>query len=126
MELNERPTRRIRSSQPAMRASRGLPLALVILVLALVGCGGDDRVESPQAESPSVTTTNESTVESGAQAGAELSVRPPGAEGLRERASRLRLRDRWPKQVELHHGGMREGMAAGAHAGTPNRWDRRG
>ena len=74
-----------------MRASLGLPLAVVILVLALVGCGGDDRVESPQAESPSVTTTNESTVESGAQVGAKLSVRPPGAEGLRVPAKRAQI-----------------------------------
>src|ERR687896_15482 len=30
MELNERPTRRIRSSQPAMRAPVGIPLAVVL------------------------------------------------------------------------------------------------
>src|ERR687891_2107107 len=91
MEPNQRPKGRIRRSQPAMRASLGVPLAVVILVLALVGCGGEDRVESPQAEGPSVTTTDELTVESGAQVGAKLPVRPPGAEGLRVPAKRAQF-----------------------------------
>ncbi|MGH2796632.1 MAG: COG4315 family predicted lipoprotein [Thermoleophilaceae bacterium] len=73
-----------------MRASLGIPLAVVILVVALVGCGGDDRVESPQAEGATVTAT-ESTVESGAQTSAELSVRPPGSEGLRVPAKRVQI-----------------------------------
>jgi predicted lipoprotein with Yx(FWY)xxD motif len=87
-------------------APGGVALAVVVLVLAGVGCGGEDRVESPPAEPPSVTATDESRTEPGEQSDTEtaeseggsdgtgdgtLSVRPPGEEGLRVPARRARI-----------------------------------
>jgi predicted lipoprotein with Yx(FWY)xxD motif len=83
-------------------AFRAVALLGVILALAAVRCGGEDQAESPQADTPSATATNESPPQSGDQSttdtaksegpgGANLSVRPPGTEGLRVPARRAQI-----------------------------------
>src|ERR687895_52923 len=89
-----------------VNALRGLALPLVILVLAAVGCGGKDQVDSPQADAPSVTATDESPTKPGEQSDtntakseagsekggeAQLSARPPGTAGLRVAAKRAHI-----------------------------------
>jgi predicted lipoprotein with Yx(FWY)xxD motif len=75
-----------------MSAWRGPALALVVLVLAVAGCGGEDQVESPQAETPSPETgTSETTGEPQETGDANLAARPPGTDGLRVAAKRARI-----------------------------------
>jgi predicted lipoprotein with Yx(FWY)xxD motif len=77
--------------------TRGVALSVLILALAVVGCGGEDRAESPPAEVPSVTATDESRTQPGdgeqsdTARGANLSARPPGVEGLRVPAKRAQI-----------------------------------
>jgi predicted lipoprotein with Yx(FWY)xxD motif len=74
---------------------RGVALSVVILVLAVVGCGGEDRAESPPADVPSVTATDDSQTETAEQSDtsrdANVSSRPPGVEGLRAPAKRAQI-----------------------------------
>ena len=86
-------------------ALRGFALPVVI-VLAAAGCGGEDQVDSPQADVPPVTATEESPAEPGEQSDtdtaeseggseesddAELAARPPGTAGLRVAAKRAQI-----------------------------------
>jgi predicted lipoprotein with Yx(FWY)xxD motif len=84
---------------------RSFALAVVLPLLAGAGCGGEDRVDSPQAETPSPTETGaatepagppetettETTGESEERGAANLAARPPGTEGLRVAAKRARI-----------------------------------
>lgn len=80
-----------------MRAS---PLAVVLFVLALAGCGGEEAPERPQADdtappvtettAPEPAETSATPTETGADDQA-LALRPPGEDGLRVPAKRARI-----------------------------------
>jgi predicted lipoprotein with Yx(FWY)xxD motif len=77
-----------------MHAFRSIPLAALVLVLALVGCGGEDASEQ---EGQATTPANEtSAAKTSATATApppdmELARRPKGEEGLRIAARRAQI-----------------------------------
>ena len=89
-----------------MSGSRGTIFALLLLVLGLAGCGGEEGTEPRRGDEAAATATEasgegrreasaeepaESDDESAGARAAELARRPEGAEGLRVPARRARI-----------------------------------
>jgi predicted lipoprotein with Yx(FWY)xxD motif len=97
-EVEHRP-----EEEESLSGLRPTVFAVVILALALAGCGGEDGPEQGQADEPAATVTEptdtgpgeESDGGSAAPAGESASTRdarrPPGEDGLRVAARRARI-----------------------------------
>jgi predicted lipoprotein with Yx(FWY)xxD motif len=74
-----------------MRALR--PAIITLLVLALVGCGGDDDepAQPPAAQAPTTTATTTAPEPEPEVGDVEAARRPEGTEGLRMPAQRARI-----------------------------------
>jgi predicted lipoprotein with Yx(FWY)xxD motif len=97
-EVEHRP-----EEEESLSGLRPTVFAVVILALALAGCGGEDGPEQGQADEPAATVTEPTDTGSGeesdggsaAPAGESASARdarrPPGEDGLRVAARRARI-----------------------------------
>jgi predicted lipoprotein with Yx(FWY)xxD motif len=78
-----------------MHTRRSIPLAVLVLVLALVGCGGDDASQQEaQATAPTTETSaakTSATTTAPPPTDVELARRPKGEEGLRVPARRAQI-----------------------------------